>query len=62
MTEDHMIEIARGNIERNFAPEAEDDLYEEAYTLAFDALHDAGVDNATAGRIAAGLAQQMTGA
>lgn len=64
MTEAQMVEIARGNIERNlgadFDPEVEptaDAIYNDAYMLGFDALHDAGVDNATARRVASQVAQ-----
>lgn len=60
LSDDEMDAIARGNIERNFDPQ-DDDYYEEAYVLAFDALHDAGVDNETAARVASGIAAQMTG-
>ncbi len=63
MTEDQMIEIARGNIERNlgtdFGPEEEptaDDIYDDAYVLGFDALHDVGVGNETARRVAGRVA------
>ena len=59
-------EIARGNIERHLGDvaadyeseeEAADAIYDEAYTLAFDALADAGIDHAKAGQIAARVAQ-----
>lgn len=58
-------EIARGNIERHLGDvaadyeseeEAADAIYDEAYTLAFDALHDANVDDATAREIAKSVA------
>lgn len=56
MTRERMIEIARGNIERNLsdavAEDGEDAIYDTAYTLAFDALHDAGVKNEEAREIA----------
>lgn len=62
MTNDQMEEIARGNIERHLGDVVEEDMspdaiYDEAYTLAFDALADAGVDHATARGIAAKVAQ-----
>lgn len=72
MTEDQMREIARGNIEQNlsdaiaedcadlgeYAAEAvADAIYDSAYILGFDALHDKGVDNETARRIASEVAQ-----
>jgi hypothetical protein len=45
MTNQEMENIARGNIERHLGDcESPDQIYDEAYTLAFDALHDAGVD------------------
>lgn len=63
-------EIARGNIERHLGDvvadyedeeSAADAIYDEAYTLAFDALADAGVDHKKAQdiaqRIARGYAQ-----
>jgi hypothetical protein len=42
--------IARGNVEAHLGDVAGDDpspdtIYDEAYTLAFDALHDAGMAN-----------------
>ena len=59
MTRDRMEEIARGNIERHLGDVAEDadSIYDEAYTLAFDALADAGVDHGTAGEVARRVAQ-----
>jgi hypothetical protein len=54
-------EIARGNIERNAEwPEdaSADTIYDECYTLAFDALHDAGVDNDTARQVATMIAME----
>jgi hypothetical protein len=48
-------EIARGNIERNAEWDenaSADTIHDECYTLAFDALHDAGVDNDTARSVA----------
>lgn len=60
-------EIARGNIERNIEVEADpetgelsaDAIYDEAYTLGFDALADAGVDHKTAGEIASHVASLL---
>lgn len=52
--------IAQGALERHLGDVAEDadSIYDEAYTIAFDALHDAGVDDWTAGEIASELAQR----
>jgi hypothetical protein len=61
MTREKMFDIARGNVERHLGDvagdyesveDAADSIYDECYTLAFDALHDAGVDELTAGAIA----------
>jgi hypothetical protein len=55
MTEAQMEEIARGNIERHLgdvADESPDAIYDEAYTLGFDALTDAGVTRDKAREIA----------
>jgi hypothetical protein len=61
MTEEQMREIARGNIERHLgdiAAEYPDEelsagtIYDEAYTLAFDALVNAGVQHGTARHVA----------
>jgi hypothetical protein len=62
MTENEMRDVARGNIERHLGDvcdgeESVDAIYDEAYTLGFDALHDAGVDDKTAGRIARKVAR-----
>lgn len=65
MTKEKMMEIARGGIESHLgdvaaeydsAEAAADAIYDEAYTLAFDALADAGVDHATAGTVAKEIA------
>jgi hypothetical protein len=56
---ERLTEIARGNVERylgDVAP-SEDAIYDEAYNLAFDALHDAGVDDALAREVAGEVAQ-----
>ena len=47
-------EIARGGIECGESGDetTPDGIYDEAYTLALDALHDEGVEDATARRIA----------
>lgn len=62
MTPERMREIARGNIERNLsdavAEDGEDAMYDTVYTLAFDALHDAGVSSHEAGEIASQLAME----
>lgn len=67
MTEtERLEEIARGGIERHLGDvaadyeneeAAADAIYDEAYTLGFDALVDAGIDHETAGKIAASVAQ-----
>lgn len=54
-------EIARGNIERHIGDvckgeDSADAIYDEAFTLAFDALHDKGVKDTTARRIAEEIA------
>lgn len=55
--EDRLREIARGNIERYLGDVCDgetsaDAIFSEAYTLAFDALHDAGVPDEKAREIA----------
>jgi len=49
-------EIARGNIERHIGDvcdgESDDSVYDEALTLATDALHDAGCPEDLIGEIA----------
>jgi hypothetical protein len=55
-------DIARGAIERHLGDvcagdESADTIYEEAFTIAFDALHDAGIEQYTARRIAQEIAQ-----
>jgi hypothetical protein len=56
MTHDEMIEVARGNIERHIGdvedPLNVDAIYDEAYTLGFDALVDKGVEAVTARAVA----------
>jgi hypothetical protein len=56
-------EIARGNIERNLADcveeDGEDAVFDSAYTLAIDALHDAGCDPDLAMSIAYEEAQAL---
>jgi len=66
MDENQLREIARGNIERNLGcciddPENvnADTIYDEAYTLAFDALHDAGWPAEVASKIAREMAQMF---
>lgn len=59
MTTDQMKELARGNIESHAEWDEEasaDAIYDECYTLAFDALHDAGVADDTAGQVAVQVA------
>lgn len=64
MTRAEMIEVARGNIERNLGADFEegeepsaDAIYSDAYTLGVDALMDKGVDAATARDVAREVAQ-----
>jgi hypothetical protein len=66
MTEEQMREIARGNVERHLGdiaaehPDEElpaDSIYQEAYTLAFVALVEAGVEHETARDIAGEVAR-----
>jgi len=61
-----LFEIARGNVERHLGDivtdyeseeAAADAIYDEVFTLAFDALHDAGVHDDKAREIAINLAQ-----
>lgn len=65
MTNERMEEIAIGNIERHLGDvccdgdESADAIYDEAYTLAFDALSDAGVANKLARVVAANVAQRF---
>lgn len=57
MNENKLYDIARGNIERHLGDVAdEDSMYDEAYTLAHDALIGAGVEPRTASRIAQDIA------
>lgn len=62
---ERMEEIAVGNIERHLGDvccdgdESPDAIYDEAYTLAFDALSDAGIDHKTARGVAASVAQRF---
>jgi hypothetical protein len=63
-TDDELRDIARGNIERHLGDVCEgedsaDSIYDEAYTLAFDALHDKGVNDDKARTIAQEIAQGM---
>jgi hypothetical protein len=66
MTPRELEEIARGAVEAHLGDvasdyesleDAADAIYDEAYTLAFDALHDVGADDAIARRIAQSVAQ-----
>jgi hypothetical protein len=55
--DDQLREIARGNIERHLGDcENADEIYENALTLATDALLDAGVERSKAQSIALELA------
>ena len=53
---EQMVEIARGNVERFLEIGEDGDIYEEAYTLAIDALHDAGYQGQEAVDVAVILA------
>ncbi len=59
-TDDQWLEIARGNIERNLSDavmeDGPDSIYDSCYTLAFDALHDAGCERQKARDLARQLA------
>lgn len=66
MTEQQMEEIARGNIERHLGDVASeydseeaaaDAIFDEAYTLGFDGLVDAGIDHDTARTVADRIAR-----
>jgi hypothetical protein len=60
MSPDQAREIARGNIERNLDPgeyATADTIFDEAYTLAFDALADSGCPLKLAREIAQEIAQ-----
>lgn len=59
-TRDYLMEIARGNVERHLgdvAEESPDSIFDEAYTLAFDALANEGIDHRVARSIAQEIAQ-----
>lgn len=61
-TDAQLEELCRGSIERYLgdvtdSEASEDTIYDEAYTLGFDALADAGVDHAKAREIAGRIAQ-----
>lgn len=61
LTDEQMREIARGNIEAHLGDVADGDssadaVFDEAFTLAMDALKDAGVSRDRAYRIAQSLA------
>ena len=52
------VEFARSRVERHLEGETPEELYDEAYTLAYDALHDAGApDLSIANEIAMMYAQ-----
>lgn len=65
MTEEQMVELARGNVERNLGADWDpeegeitaDYIYDDAYVLAFDALVDAGVSIEEARRVGQMVAQ-----
>lgn len=64
MTHQEMMDFAWSNVERNLGSciedgATEDDVYDEAYTLAFDALADKGVPHATARSVAVQIAQRF---
>lgn len=61
-TKEQWLEIARGNIERHLGDcvdgdASEDSIYDEAHTLALDALIDAGCPEDLRGSIAQEVAQ-----
>jgi hypothetical protein len=55
----HLEEIAQGNIERNLSGQDPEEIYDDAYTLAFDALVDHGVEHEQARHIAQRVAQRF---
>lgn len=58
-----MNRIARDNVERHLGDcevEDLDEMFDNAYVLAFDALHDRGVPHQTAREIARKLARELT--
>jgi hypothetical protein len=62
--DDELREIARGAIERHLGDVCEgddsaDSIYDEAYTIAFDALHDKGAPDVQARKIAQEIAQSI---
>lgn len=65
MTLAEMEALARANVDLHLADavaeDGEQSLFENAYVLAFDALHDAGVDNKTARAIAEVVASAFKG-
>lgn len=59
MTKNEMMELARRNVDRHLGDcncESDDDLYDNTYTLAFDALHDKGISDEEAREVAKELA------
>lgn len=64
LEDDECREIARGAIERHLGDvctgdDSADSIYDEAYTIAFDALHDKGATNEQAQTIAREVAQAI---
>lgn len=64
-TDQEMVAIAERNIDRHLGDVVEegmqsDEIYEEAYVLAFDALADAGITHATARAVAARVAERWS--
>lgn len=64
MTNKEMNDLAWGAVERNLGnvvdgEDSADAIYDEAYTLAFDALANAGVSHATARGVACQVAQRF---
>jgi len=63
MSHEEMVKLATAAVERHIGDVADEnsDLHEEAYTLAFDAIVDAGFDTRTAGEIAIQVAAPYPG-
>jgi len=64
MSDESLYQIAIGAIEQYLGDvcdehPSEDAIYDEAYTIAFDALHHLGIDVIMAGKIASQAAQNI---
>ena len=52
------VEFARSRVERHLEGETPEELYDEAYTLAYDALHDEGASDEERRQIATEIADE----